>query len=109
MRVYIKTDSKNRITGINSELFIDDVSGWTEIDSGDGDKFAHAQGNYLPLPLMDENGCYRYKFQNGIISERSAEEMAADMPAPEYSVSTEQRMTAMENAVEEIINILMEV
>ena len=109
MRVYIKADSKNRITGINSELFIDDVSGWTEIDSGDGDKFAHAQGNYLPLPLMDENGCYRYKFQNGIISERSAEEMAADMPAPEYSVSTEQRMTAMENAVEEIINILMEV
>lgn len=109
MRVYIKTDSKNRITGINSELFIDDVSGWTEIDSGDGDKFAHAQGNYLPLPLMDENGCYRYKFQNGIISERSADEMAADMPAPEYSVSTEQRLTAMENAVEEIINILMEV
>lgn len=109
MRVYIKTDSKNRITGINSELFIDDVSGWTEIDSGDGDKFAHAQGNYLPLPLIDENGCYRYKFQNGIISERSADEMAADMPAPEYSVSTEQRLTAMENAVEEIINILMEV
>ena len=30
-------------------------------------------------------------------------------PAPEYSVSTEQRMTAMENAVEEIINIIMEV
>ena len=109
MRVYIKTDSKNRITGINSELFIDDVSGWTEIDSGDGDKFAHAQGNYLPLPLIDENGCYRYKFENGEISERSADEMAADMPAPEYSVSTEQRLEAMENAVEEIINILMEV
>ena len=109
MRVYIKTDSKNRITGINSELFIDDVSGWAEIDSGDGDKFAHAQGNYLPLPLTDENGVYRYKYENGIISERSAEEMAADMPAPEYSVSTEQRLTAMENAVEEIINILMEV
>lgn len=109
MRVYIKTDSKNRITDINSEIFISDLSGWTEIDSGDGDKFAHAQGNYLPMPLIDENGCYRYKYESGIISERSVDEMAADMPAPEYSVSTEQRLTAMENAMEEIINILMEV
>ena len=109
MRVYIKTDSKNRITGINSELFIHDVSGWTEIDNGDGDKFAHAQGNYLPFPLIDENGVYRYKYENGKISERSADEMAADLPAPEISITTEQRLTAMENAVEEIINILMEV
>lgn len=109
MRVFIKTDSKNRITAVNSEIFISDFSGWTEIDSGDGDKFAHAQGNYLPMPLIDENGCYRYKYENGAVCERSAEEMAADMPAPEYSVTTEQRMEAMENAMEEIINMLMEV
>ena len=109
MRVFIKTDSKNRITAVNSEIFISDFSGWTEIDSGDGDKFAHAQGNYFPKPIMDENGIYRYKFENGVISERSEDEMAADMPTPEYSVSTEQRLEAMENAVEEIINILMEV
>lgn len=80
MRVFMKTDSKNRVTDINSEIFISDFSGWTEIDSGDGDKFAHAQGNYLPMPLIDENGCYRYKYENGEISERSAGEMAADMP-----------------------------
>ena len=109
MRVFIKIDSKNRITAVNSEIFISDFSGWTEIDSGDGDKFAHAQGNYFPKPVMDENGVYRYKYENGVISERSADEMAADMPAPEYSVTTEQRMEAMENAMEEIINILMEV
>ena len=109
MRVFIKTDSKNRITAVDSEIFISDTSGWMEIDRGDGDKFAHAQGNYFPKPIMNENGIYRYKFENGEISERSADEMAADMPAHEYSVSTEQRMEAMENAVEEIINILMEV
>ena len=34
MRVFIKTDSKNRITAVNSEIFISDFSGWTEIDSG---------------------------------------------------------------------------
>lgn len=109
MRVFIKTDSKNRITAVNSEIFISDFSGWTEIDSGDGDKFAHAQGNYFPKPIMNENGVYRYKYENSVVSKRSKDEIAADMPAPEYSVSTEQRLEAMENAVEEIINILMEV
>ena len=109
MRVFIKTDSKNRITAVNSEIFISDFSGWTEIDSGDGDKFAHAQGNYFPKPVMDENGVYRYKYENGAVCERSADEMAADLPIPELSITTEQRLSAMENAVEEIINILMEV
>ena len=46
MRVFIKTDSQDRITAVNSEIFISDLSGWTEIDSGDGDRFVHAQGNY---------------------------------------------------------------
>ena len=109
MRVFIKTDSKNRITAVNSEIFISDFSGWTEIDSGDGDKFAHAQGNYLPKPIMDENGVYRFKFENGAVCERSADEMAADLPVPELSITTEQRLSAMENAMEEIINMLMEV
>ena len=109
MRVYIKIDSENRVTAVNSEIFISDFSGWTEIDSGDGDKFAHAQGNYLPKPIMDENGVYRFKFENGAVCERSADEMAADLPVPELSITTEQRLSAMENAVEEIINILMEV
>lgn len=109
MRVYIKTDQENRVTAVNSEIFLSDVSGWAEIDSGDGDRFAHANGNYLPKPLTDENGVYRYKYADGIVSERTAEEMAADMAIPELSITTEQRLSAMENAVEEIINILMEV
>ena len=109
MRVYIKIDSENRVTAVNSEIFISDFSGWTEIDSGDGDKFAHAQGNYLPKPIMDENGVYRFKFENGAVCERSADEMAADLPVPELSITTEQRLSAMENAMEEIINMLMEV
>lgn len=109
MRVYIKIDSKNRITAVNSEIFISDTSGWVEIDNGDGDRFTHAQGNYLPMPLTDENGVYRYKYENGAVRERSADEMAADLPTPEISITTEQRLSAMENAVEEIINILMEV
>ena len=80
MRVFIKTDSQDRITAVNSEIFISDLSGWTEIDSGDGDRFVHAQGNYLPKSVIDDNGIFRYKYVDGAIYERSADEMAADMP-----------------------------
>ena len=88
MRVFIKTDDKNRVTAISSEIFIPDTTGWTEIDRGDGDRYVHAQGNYFPKPLTDENGVYRYKYTDGIVSERTAEEMAADMfPSPDDIVN----------------------
>ena len=104
--VYIKTDDNGNVVDINSDAFIVDTTGWTEIDSGDGDRYHHAQGNYFPKPLTDDNGVYRYKYSNGVVVERSAEEMAEDMPAP--AITQEQRMDAMENALEEIINIIME-
>ena len=82
MIVYVKTDDKNRVTAVNSEIFIYDTTGWAEIDRGDGDRYVHAQGNYFPKPLTDENGVYRYKYTDGIVSERTAEEMAGDIPDP---------------------------
>ena len=78
MRVFIKTDSKNRITAVDSEIFISDTSGWMEIDRGDGDKFAHAQGNYLPMSLTTSEGYYRYKYDNGNVIERSEDEINSD-------------------------------
>lgn len=78
MRVFIKTDIKNRITAVNSEIFISDFSGWVEIDSGDGDRFVHAQGNYLPKSLTTSEGYYRYKYDNGNVVERSEDEINLD-------------------------------
>ena len=78
MRVYIKIDSENRVTAVNSEIFISDILGWVEIDNGDGDKFAHAQGNYLPKPITTDEGYYRYKYENGNVVERSEEEINSD-------------------------------
>lgn len=83
--VLIRTDEQNRITEINSSAFVADANGWTKIDEGWGDKFHHAQGNYLPKPLMDERGVYRYKLEEGQAVERTQEEMDADYaakPAP---------------------------
>lgn len=103
MRVFIKTDIKNRITAVDSEIFISDFSGWVEIDSGDGDKFAHAQGNYFPKPVTDENGVYRYKYENGAVCERSEAEMAADLPVPEPAPPSNAELAAAIAELAEVI------
>lgn len=86
--VYVKTDDENRITAIDSSAFLADASGWIQIDSGFGDRYHHAQGNYLTKPLTDERGVYRYKLEGGKPVERTAEEMDEDFaarPAPEMT------------------------
>ena len=103
MRVFVKTDHENRVTAVNSEIFISDTTGWTEIDRGDGDRYVHAQGNYLPKPLTDENGVYRYKYADGIVSERTAEEMAGDIPAPVPAPPTNAELAAAIAELAEVI------
>ncbi len=76
--VLVRTDEQNRITEINSSAFVADANGWTKIDEGWGDKYHHAQGNYLPKPLMDERGVYRYKLEEGQAMERTQEERDGD-------------------------------
>ena len=78
MKVYIKINEKNQVTAINSELFIFDTSGWIEIDEGDGDKYAHAQGNYLPKSLITSDGSYRYKYENDTVVELTDDEINAE-------------------------------
>lgn len=87
-KVYIKIDSENKIIDINSNDFInEDLSKWIEIDEGVGDKFHHAQSNYLDLPLFDINHCANYKFIDNSIVQRTEEEKQVEisnrpMPAP---------------------------
>lgn len=86
--VYARVDDEGRITGINSSEFLLDVTGWTRIDSGYSDRFHHAQGNYLPGPLMDRRGICRYRMADGRPEERTQEEMDTDLaarPAPEMT------------------------
>ena len=102
--VYIRIDDTNRVTEVNSSAFISDCSGWIEIDCGDGDRYHHAQGNYLPMPLTDENGCYRYKYENGAVCERSAAELAADLPVPEAAPPSNAELAA---AIAELAGVVM--
>lgn len=90
VRVYINKDSENNITSINSEIFLsqDEMSTMTEIDKGQGDKYAHAQGMYLEKGLVDKYGRYNYKFLEGKVIEVAE----ADKPTIEEpkAVPTEQ-------------------
>ena len=65
-KVYIKIDEENNVIDINSNIFIEDLTGWILIDEGNGDKYTHAQGNYLPNPLLT-NGEYNYKYEDNHI------------------------------------------
>ena len=94
--VYVRADERGRVTEVNSSAFLVECAGFTAIDSGTGDRYAHAQGNYLPKPLLDERGIPRYRLQNGKLFERTAQEMDADM-LPSVPVQTDaQRMNALE-------------
>ena len=81
IKVYVKLDENKVITQINSSIFLKDTADWVEIDSGNGDKFSHAQGNYLEKGLMDGNGKFNYKFDNGLI-ELTDEEKETFFPTP---------------------------
>ena len=101
--VYVRTDDAGSITEINSSAFLQDTTDWVQIDSGYGDKYHHAQGNYLPGPLYNERGIYRYKLVEGTPIERTQEEMDADYTPTEIKPTTEQRVDALETTTDDII------
>lgn len=89
-KVYIKLDSDNNITFINSELFLsqEEKANMTLIDEGEGDKYAHAQSQYLEKGSIDEHGRYNYKYVEGKVVEVAE----GDKPTiEEKAVPTEQQ------------------
>ena len=101
--VYARINDTGRIIAIDSSAFLSDTTGWTEIDSGYGDKYHHAQGNYFDKPLYDERGMCRYKLVDGKPVERTQEEIDADYTPTEVKPTTEQRVDALENTTDDII------
>lgn len=69
-KVYVSL-SNGYITSINSEIFLsqEEIQAMTEIDKGQGDKYAHAQSQYLEKGLVDELGRFNYKFVEGKVVE----------------------------------------
>ena len=85
--VYVKTNGDGVITEVDSSAFIFDTAGWVYIDEGIGDKYHHAQGNYLSVGLTDENGIFNYKLVDGKPELRTAEEK---MPELEHIATAQE-------------------
>lgn len=102
-KVLVQTDDMERVTAINSNAFVSG-DGWAQIDEGAGDRYHHAQNNYLQKPLMDERGVYRYKLVDGMVVQRTQREMDADFAArPAPPPTTEERVNALESANDDMI------
>lgn len=93
-KIYIKTDKNNCITGVESDLTLEDTSGYIQIDEGIGDKYSHAQGNYLDKGLMDSNGKYNYKYVNNEVVELTDEEKESLFPIPVQQPTEQQILNA---------------
>lgn len=102
IKVYVKLNENNEITQIASSIFLDDVTDWVQIDEAQGgDKYAHAQSQYLPKPICDIQGRYNFKLVDGEVVEIADE----DKPVIEVveQVTIEDRVAAMEEVMLEMI------
>ena len=117
IKVYIQTDVSKTVTDINSSIFLQNTTGWTEIDEGDGDKYAHAQSQYLEKGLVDEKGRYNYKYDTSLVELTEAEKEVLFPPAPilptaeemiiaEMSMSMAQMQAESNQAIAELTTVI---
>lgn len=93
-KVYVSLQD-GYITSINSEIFLsqEEIQTMKEIDRGQGDKYAHAQGQYLEKGLVDKHGRYNYKFVEGKVIE-VAEAEKPTIKEPEQQATAQDKIEA---------------
>ena len=108
--VYVKTNADGYITDVNSSAFLDDLSGWMQIDSGDNDRFHHAQGNYFPQPLLTDRGAFRYRLTGGLPAVCTEAEIAEQEAAQktDSGITLETRIAELEAQNEMLIQCILE-
>jgi hypothetical protein len=111
-RVYVLLDERNRILrceGGYTMSNIDDVSKWTYIDEGTGDRYNLCQSHYLDGGLYTMQGIPRYKYEGGACVLRSEAELAADRDAlPKPQPSQMDRVEAQVTYTAMMTDTLME-
>ena len=93
-KVYVSLQD-GYITSINSDIFLseEEIQTMTEIDQGQGDKYAHAQSQYLEKGLVDKQGRYNYKFVSGKVVE-IAEEDKPTIEEPKAEPTEQEKINA---------------
>lgn len=93
-KVYVSLQD-GYITSINSEIFLsqEEILTMAEIDKGKGDKYAHAQSQYLEKGLVDEYGRCNYKYVEGKVVE-VAEAEKPTIKEPEQQATAQDKIEA---------------
>lgn len=93
--VYVQTDDQGRITRCEGGYTTSaDLSGWTKIDEGHGDRYNLCQSNYFEGGLCTDDGVPRYKLVDGQAVERTEDEIAADVAAIVRPVTFQEQTRA---------------
>lgn len=105
---YIITDGASRVLrGFSNDFEQPDASAICICE--DGGRHFELNGVVNP-PMADAQGRYRYKLVEGIVVERTPEELEADaLPASEPTPTIEQRTAALETATQQQADALDEV
>lgn len=104
-KVYVKVNDRNcilRCDGGYTVQNIQDIEEWILIDEGVGDKYNLCQTHYFADGLCTVEGICLYKYENGKVIRRTEEEIAADIaaiPVPVSPPTTEERLSAIEDAL----------
>lgn len=114
IQVYIKTNNEGYIEEVPSNIFLQEFTDWIQIDEGDGDKYAHAQSNYLSKPLYNSDNTHNYIFENSNIRETTDQEKeeerknqsSNEVQSSEdfesmYLLDLDYRITLLENGIKE--------
>lgn len=104
-KVYIQTDTEGRILRCDGGYTTPaDLSGWLEIDEGNGDRYNLCQSHYFDGGLYTMDGVPRYHWDGEKAVLRSEDELEADrdaIPEPEPSGTLEARVAALEADAEQ--------
>lgn len=108
IQVYAKVDAAGRVEELGSSVFLTDRTGWVQIDEGEGERYAHAQGNYLEKPLIDADGTHNYMLSGSAIREATAAEKEAEKASfPEPEPSREEQLQSQVAALQSQVDALL--
>lgn len=78
-KVYIQTDAEGRILRCEGGYTTPaDLTDWTYVDEGTGDRYNLCQSNYFPGGLYTMDGVLRYRWDGTQAVERTEEELDTD-------------------------------
>ena len=97
-KVYIQTDEHGCILRCEGGYTTpSDLTDWTEIDEGIGDRYNLCQGNYFDGGLYTMDGIHRYRWDGSAAVMRTDEELEADRAArPASTPTTNERVSILE-------------